>query len=109
MNRDNHEHDRPSCPHCHAQGSVTRPSRAWRLALVAGWLVMAASVMFASLIGPFILAVGPIIAASGAGLLSFLHGKVGEPATCEACGKIVEAPVAPAVARVHHTPARAAA
>lgn len=108
MHRDNH-HDRPSCPHCRAKGSVTRPSRAWRLALVAGWVVMAASVMLASLIGPFILAVGPIIAASGAGLLSFLHGKVAEPATCKACGKIVEAPVAPVVARAHRAPARAAA
>lgn len=108
MNRENNHH-RPSCPHCHAKGSVTRPYRAWRLALVAGWLVMAAMVMIASLIGPFILAVGPIIAASGAGLLSFLHGKVSEPATCDACGKIVEAPVAPVVTRAHHAPARAAA
>lgn len=104
----NHHH-RPSCPHCHAEGSVTRPSPAWRLALVAGWLVMVVMVMIASLIGPFILAVGPIIAASGAGLLSFLHGKVSEPATCDACGKIVEAPVVPVVTRAHHAPARAAA
>ncbi|MEM6989562.1 MAG: hypothetical protein AAF721_03670 [Myxococcota bacterium] len=102
MKTENHPH-RPNCPHCHAKGSVRTPHPAWRVALVAGWLVAAAMVMGISLIGPFILLLGPIVAASGAGLLSFLHGKVAEPPICEACGKITQ-PLA-AARRVTRMPA----
>jgi hypothetical protein len=75
----------------------------WRVGLGLAWLAVAAQVVAIGLIGPFILVIGPIVALSGAGLLAFLHGKVSEPATCEACDKIVveaAAPVAPRRARV---------
>lgn len=80
-----HGHD---CPHCLAYGSVRRPSRLWWVAVAASWLMLGTAVMLASLIGPFILFVGPVLALSGAGLLSFVHGKASEPPTCDACGKI---------------------
>ena len=80
-----HGHD---CPHCHARGAVRRPSRLWRLAVGASWLTLGGAVMLSSLIGPFIVFVGPVLALSGAGLLAFVHGKAGEPPTCSACDKI---------------------
>ncbi len=88
MNEETHTSHRPDCPHCHARNSVQHASPLWRIGVAAGWLVMAGMVMFISLIGPFILLVGPVVALSGAGLLSFLHARAGEPPTCDACGKI---------------------
>ena len=99
MTHRRHRHHATNCPHCHAHGTVHTPSPLWRVGLGLAWLAVAAQVLCIGLIGPFILVLGPIVALSGAGLLAFLHGKAGEPATCEACGKIVEATPAPAARR----------
>jgi len=105
---------RNTCPHCHARGTVQRPSRLWLLAVAAAWGFLFLAVLGASLIGPFVLAVGPVLALSGACLLSFVHTRASEPATCDECGKIVPdastEPRVPAAASPaeHVTPAHAA-
>ncbi|MCA9707417.1 MAG: hypothetical protein KDK70_16315, partial [Myxococcales bacterium] len=79
------------CPHCHARASVTRPSRAWKAALVAGYVVLAAmgvAMALAGIAGPF--TVLPAVVIYALGTLPFLHARASEPATCEACGKIVQ-------------------
>lgn len=86
-----HAHD---CPHCQAHGTVRGPDRRWKVALVAAWIVLFAEVAAISLIGPFILIMGPLVLFTGASLLGFLHTKALAPAECNACGKIVPAPVA---------------
>ncbi len=99
MTQPRRPHHATNCPHCHAHGTVHAPSSLWRIGLGLAWLAVVAQVAFIGLVGPFILVLGPIVALSGAGLLAFLHGKVGEPATCRACGKIVEVATAATVHR----------
>lgn len=79
---------RPSnrCSSCH-RDAVVRPHAAWTLALVGGYVVLGAMVFGASLLGPTIMAVLPLLAATGMGLLPFLHERAGAPATCSACGR----------------------
>lgn len=79
------------CPHCHANGAVVVPSGWWRVALVLGWIVMAAMVLglgMTGVAGPFTVLPGVIL--YGVGGLPFLHARASEPATCSDCGKIVE-------------------
>lgn len=76
------------CPHCHGRDTVQRPHPAWRIAVVASWLVCTTTVVFASLIGPFITVLGPIILFSGASLLGYVHGKASQEPQCSECGKL---------------------
>lgn len=78
------------CPHCHHHTHLVAPA-AWTRAFVAvAWVVVAAMVFMAGMIGPFIMLVVPFLAACGAGLISGAHALAGEPATCGRCGKIVD-------------------
>lgn len=76
------------CSSCHRADSVTRPSTAWKAALVGGYVLFSLMVFGASLLGPTIMAVLPFLAATGLGLLPWLHERAGAPATCTACGKL---------------------
>jgi hypothetical protein len=80
-------HHSPRCSSCH-RDAVVRPSAAWTLALVGGYVIFGAMVFGASLLGPTILAVLPLLAATGIGLLPWLHERAGAPAACTACGKL---------------------
>jgi len=75
------------CSSCH-RDTVVRPSHAWKLALVGGYVVFSAMVFGASLLGPTIMAVLPVLFGAGLGLLPFLHDRAGAPAECTACGKL---------------------
>lgn len=78
------------CPHCHHHTHLVAPA-AWTRAFVAvAWVVVAAMVFMAGMIGPFIMLVVPFLAACGAGLISGAHALAGEPVTCGSCGKIVD-------------------
>lgn len=79
------------CPHCHARDAVVVPSGWWRVALVLGWVTMVAMVLglgLTGVAGPATVLPGVIL--YGLGALPFLHRRASEPATCDACGKIVE-------------------
>ena len=78
-----------SCPSCGERGTVERASAWWKVALVAGYVVFSAMVFGASLLGPTIMAVLPLVAGCGIGLLPYLHDKAGAPATCTSCHRIV--------------------
>lgn len=75
------------CSSCH-RDTVVRPSAAWMLALVGGYVVLGVMVFCAALLGPTIMAVLPLLAATGMGLLPWLHERAGAPPTCGACGKL---------------------
>ena len=92
-----HTHDPVggTCPHCQAIGTVTRPSPLWRVAEIAAWFVTATSVFLISLIGPFIVALGPVVLFTSAGTLGFLHDRATAEPECAACGKIAR-PARPA-------------
>jgi hypothetical protein len=75
------------CSSCR-RDTVVRPSPAWKLALVGGYVVFGAMVFGASLLGPTIMAVLPFLMATGMGLLPWLHDRAGAPAECSACGKL---------------------
>lgn len=75
------------CSSCHCD-TVVRPSAAWKLALVGGYVVLGVMVFCAALLGPTIMAVLPLLAATGMGLLPWLHERAGAPPTCSACGKL---------------------
>lgn len=74
------------CSSCH-HDTVVRPSAAWTLALVGGYVVLGVMVFGAALLGPTIMVVLPLLVGTGLGLLPFLHERAGAPATCTACGK----------------------
>ena len=105
-----HDHTHaPDCPHCHARGTVKAPDTRWKLAVAVAWMVLFAEVAAISLIGPFILIMGPLVLFTGASLLGFLHGKAFAPAECEACGRIAEAAQPRVTPRPVLTPAPARA
>ena len=79
-------HHSNRCSSCH-RDSVVRPSAAWKLALVGGYVVLGVMVFGAALLGPTIMVVLPLLVGTGLGLLPFLHERAGAPATCTACGK----------------------
>ena len=81
-----HRHSR-RCSSCH-RDTVVRRSPAWKLALVGGYVVLGVMVFGASLLGPTIMAVLPLLAATGMGLLPFLHERAGAQPECSACGKL---------------------
>ena len=83
-----HHHHSARCSSCHRPDSVTRPSSAWKAALVGGYVLFSLMVFGASLLGPTIMAVLPFLAATGLGLLPWLHDRAGAPAACTACGKL---------------------
>jgi hypothetical protein len=95
------------CPHCHHHTHLVAPP-AWARALVpVAWVVAAAMVFAAGMIGPFIMLALPLLFACGAGLIGGAHALAGEPATCGRCGKIVaDEAIAPAP-RIVAVPARA--
>lgn len=96
------------CPHCHHHTHLVAPA-AWTRAFVAvAWIVAAAMVFAAGLIGPFIMLALPLLGAFGGGLIAGAHALAFAPATCGRCGKIVAAPAnAAADARVAAVPLRA--
>ncbi len=97
------------CPHCHQHTHLVAPA-AWTRGFVAlAWVVVAAMVFMAGMIGPFIMLVLPFLAACGMGLISGAHALAGEPATCASCGKIVDEAAATRGAPVRAAPARVAA
>ncbi|MCX4247285.1 hypothetical protein [Paraliomyxa miuraensis] len=75
------------CASCH-EHAVVRPSAAWKAALVGGYVLFGMMVFGASLLGPTIIAVLPLLMATGFGLLPFLHERAGAQAACAACGKL---------------------
>jgi hypothetical protein len=75
------------CSSCH-RDAVVRPSAAFKLALVAGYVLFGAMVFGASLLGPTIMAALPLLVATGLGLLPWLHERAGAAAECRACGKL---------------------
>lgn len=75
------------CSSCH-RDAVVRRSPAWKLALVGGYVVFGSMVFGASLLGPTIMAVLPLLFGAGLGLLPWLHDRAGAPAECSACGKL---------------------
>ena len=79
-------HHSARCSSCH-RDTVVRANPAWKLALVGGYFVLGIMVFCAALLGPTIMAVLPLLAATGMGLLPFLHERAGAPAECSACGK----------------------
>ncbi len=83
-----HHAHRTDCPCCHRHNTVVRRSNAWWAALIGAYVLFSAMVFGASLLGPTIMAVLPMLVATGLGLLPYLHGRVAEPATCTACGRI---------------------
>lgn len=91
------------CASCHEPGSVTRPSGAWKILLVAGYALFSLMVFCASLLGPTIIAVLPLLAATGLGLLPWLHDRAGAPAACQACGRIAADEPAPSTAATTST------
>jgi len=93
------------CSSCH-RDAVVRPSAAWKLALVGGYLVLGVMVFGASLLGPTIMAVLPLLVATGLGLLPFLHERAGAPAECSACGKLQPSPAQAAADAHDHALAR---
>ena len=102
-------HRKLDCPHCHHHTHLVAPA-AWTRGFVAlAWVVVAAMVFMAGMIGPFIMLVLPFLAACGMGLISGAHALAGEPATCGHCGKIVDAAAATRGVAVRAAPARAAA
>lgn len=80
-------HSSARCSSCH-RDTVVRPSAAWKAALVGGYVVFGLMVFGASLLGPTIMAVLPLLVATGLGLLPWLHDRAGAPAACSACGKL---------------------
>lgn len=74
------------CSSCH-RDTVVRANPLWKLALVGGYFVLGVMVFCAALLGPTIMAVLPLLAATGMGLLPFLHERAGAPPECSACGK----------------------
>ena len=86
------------CPHC--QALAVRPSnRSWRVANGLAWIYVSGAVAGASLVGPFILVLAPILLCSGACLLAETHRRATAPAECDACGKYVTHRVAPMIMR----------
>lgn len=75
------------CSSCH-RDTVVRPSAAWKAALVGGYALFGLMVFGASLLGPTIMAVLPMLAATGMGLLPWLHERAGATAACTACGNL---------------------
>jgi hypothetical protein len=90
------------CSSCHRPDSVTRPSSAWKVALVGGYAMFSLMVFGASLLGPTIMAVLPFLAATGLGLLPWLHERAGAPAACVACGKLQPSEASEASEAVEH-------
>ena len=79
-------HHSARCSSCH-HDTVVRANPAWKLALVGGYFVLGVMVSGAALPGPPTMAVLPLPAATGMGLLPFLHERAGAPPECSACGK----------------------
>jgi hypothetical protein len=96
------------CSSCH-RDTVVRPSAAWKLALVAGYVVFGAMVFGASLLGPTIIAVLPLLLGTGMGLLPWLHDRAGAPAECSACGKLQPGEAVDAVEHDDHAHAQSLA
>src|SRR5690349_21743612 len=96
------------CPHCHHHTHLVAPAAWTRALVVVAWIVAAAMVFAAGLIGPFIMLVLPFLGACGGGLIAGAHALAFAPATCDRCGKIVEAAaIQPAGVRVLGAPLRA--
>lgn len=95
------------CPHCHHRTHLVAPP-AWTRALVGvAWVVAAAMVFAAGMIGPFIMLVLPFLGACAGGLIGGAHALAFAPATCGRCGKIVGDEAAAPASRVVAAPARA--
>lgn len=78
------------CAHCHAS-AVVRPSAFWRIAHVAAWGYVVASVFGASLFGPLIVVLLPGLFLGGMCLVGETHRRASEPPACGACGRIAGA------------------
>ncbi len=76
------------CPHCDAL-AVGRPHPLWPLAQVCAWGYAFVSVLGASLVGPFIVGLVPLLLFGGVCLISETHRRAGAPASCRACGRDV--------------------
>jgi hypothetical protein len=83
-----HHHHSARCSSCQRLDTVTKPSAAWKVALVGGYALFSLMVFGAGLLGPTIMAVLPLLAVTGLGVLPFLHERAGAPAACTACGKL---------------------
>lgn len=96
------------CPHCH-HDTLRRPPRWGVLAVALAWAVVVAMLFVASLIGPFIMFVVPVLLAFGASAVTSAHDFAFAPPECERCGKLAldEEPAEPA-ARLAPVLARAA-
>jgi hypothetical protein len=92
------------CPHCDAP-AVRHPSALWRIAQAGAWSYAAISVLGASLVGPFIIALFPILTFGGICLVAETHRRANALPQCDDCGKIV---VGSAEHRVPATAARPA-
>jgi hypothetical protein len=91
------------CPHCNAH-AVRRPSNLWKLAHAGAWAYAALSVLGASLVGPFIVALVPMLLFGGTCLLAETHRRATAPAVCDACDRLVDVPARTRPpARVHAT------
>jgi hypothetical protein len=96
------------CPHCHHHTHLVAPSAWTRVAVVAAWVVVAAMIFAAGLIGPFIMLALPFLGACGGGLIAGVHTLAFAPATCGRCGKIVaDAPATAPVRAPVRVPATA--
>lgn len=76
------------CPHCDAL-AVVRPHPLWRVGQVGAWVYAFVSVLGASLVGPFIVGLIPLLLLGGVCLISETHRRAGAPASCGACGRDV--------------------
>lgn len=80
------------CPHCRHH-TVRTPPRWGVLAVALAWGFVVAMLFLASLIGPFIMFVVPVLFAVGASAVTSAHDFAFAPPECERCGKLVlEAP-----------------
>ncbi len=87
------------CPHCNAV-AVTLPNPLWRVAHAGAWGYAGLSVLGASLIGPMIIGIIPVLLFGGVCLLSETHRRAHATPCCDACGRYVSSRSAWSAARV---------
>lgn len=81
------------CPHCNAY-AVPLPSPMWRMAHAAAWGYASLSVLGASLIGPMIIGIVPVLLYGGVCAISETHRRAYATPECEACGRYATTAVA---------------
>jgi hypothetical protein len=80
------------CPHCNAY-AVPLPNPLWKVAHAAAWGYAATSVLGASLIGPMIIGIVPVLLFGGVCAISETHRRAHAVPECEACGRYASAAV----------------